>query len=188
MTAGGWIPVTLGILGLVVAWIIFGAVKRYPEGEGKVVEISRSIHHGAMVFMRREYTILVVFVLVVAVLIAISDLGLNSMYAFLLGALCSASAGYIGMYTATKSNVRTTVAAHTSGASQALTVAFFGGSIMGMTVAAMGLLGLGLLYLFFGSDPAPRTRHTWFWDGCILRCIIFSSRWWNIYQECGCWR
>ena len=153
MTAGGWIPVTLGILGLVVAWIIFGAVKRYPEGEGKVVEISRSIHHGAMVFMRREYTILVVFVLVVAVLIAISDLGLNSMYAFLLGALCSASAGYIGMYTATKSNVRTTVAAHTSGASQALTVAFFGGSIMGMTVAAMGLLGLGLLYLFFGSDP-----------------------------------
>ena len=153
MTAGGWIPVTLGILGLVVAWIIFGAVKRYPEGEGKVVEISRSIHHGAMVFMRREYTILVVFVLVVAVLIAISDLGLNSMYAFLLGALCSGSAGYIGMYTATKSNVRTTVAAHTSGASQALTVAFFGGSIMGMTVAAMGLLGLGLLYLFFGSDP-----------------------------------
>ena len=153
MNVGGWIPVTLGILGLISAWIIFGLVKRYPEGEGKVVEISAAIHKGAMVFMRREYTILVGFVIVVAALIAISDLGLNTMYAFLLGAFCSGSAGYIGMYAATKSNARTTTAAHTQGASEALTVAFFGGSIMGMTVAAMGLLGLGLLYLFFGSDP-----------------------------------
>ena len=153
MDISGWIPVTLGILGLISAWIIFGLVKRYPEGEGKVVEISAEIHKGAMVFMRREYTILVVFVVVVAILIAISDLGLNSMYAFLLGAFCSASAGYIGMYTATKSNARTTTAAHTQGASEALTVAFFSGSIMGMTVAAMGLFGLGLLYLYFGSDP-----------------------------------
>ncbi len=153
MNVGGWIPVTLGILGLISAWIIFGLVKRYPEGEGKVVKISAAIHKGAMVFMRREYTILVGFVIVVAVLIAISDLGLNTMYAFLLGAFCSGSAGYIGMYAATKSNARTTTAAHTQGASEALTVAFCGGSIMGMTVAAMGLLGLGLLYLFFGSDP-----------------------------------
>ena len=153
MNVGGWIPVTLGILGLISAWIIFGLVKRYPEGEGKVVEISAAIHKGAMVFMRREYTILVIFVIVVAILIAISDLGLNTMYAFLLGAFCSGSAGYIGMYAATKSNARTTTAAHTQGASEALTVAFLGGSIMGMTVAAMGLLGLGLLYLFFGSDP-----------------------------------
>ena len=153
MNIGGWIPVTLGILGLISAWIIFGLVKRYPEGEGKVVEISAAIHKGAMVFMRREYTILVGFVIVVAALIAISDLGLNTMYAFLLGAFCSGSAGYIGMYAATKSNARTTTAAHTQGASEALTVAFFGGSVMGMTVAAMGLLGLGLLYLFFGSDP-----------------------------------
>ncbi len=153
MDAWGWIPVSLGILGLVSAWIVFGFVKRFPEGEGKVVEISSAIHKGAMVFMRREYTILVIFVAVVAVFIAISDLGLNTMYAFLLGAFCSGSAGYIGMYTATKSNVRTTTAAHTQGASEALTVAFFSGSIMGLTVAAMGLFGLGLLYLYFGSDP-----------------------------------
>ena len=153
MDTWGWIPVGLGILGLASAWIVYGFVKRFPEGEGKVVEISNSIHKGAMVFMRREYTILIAFVAIVAIFIAISDLGLNTMYAFLLGALCSGSAGYIGMYTATKSNVRTTTAAHTQGASQALTVAFFGGSIMGLTVAAMGLLGLGLLYLYFGSDP-----------------------------------
>ena len=154
MNTSGWIPIVLGILGLASAWLIFGLVKRYPEGEGKVVDISAAIHKGAMVFMRREYTILAVFVVVVAICIAISDLGLNTMYAFLLGALCSGSAGYIGMYTATKANVRTTTAAHTRGASEALTVAFFSGSIMGMTVAAMGLLGLGILYLYFGSDPA----------------------------------
>ena len=153
MIAGSWIPVTLGVLGLISAWVIFSIVKRFPEGDGKVVEISNAIHHGAMVFMRREYTILFIFVAVVAVLIAISDLGFNTMIAFLLGAFCSASAGYIGMYTATKANVRTTTAANTTGASEALTVAFYGGSIMGLTVAAMGLFGLGLLYLYFGGDP-----------------------------------
>ena len=153
MDAAGWIPVSLGILGLVSAWIVYGYVKRFPEGEGKVVEISSAIHKGSMVFMRREYTILIVFVAIVAIFIAFSDLGLNSMYAFLLGAFCSGSAGYIGMYTATKANARTTTAAHTRGASEALTVAFFGGSIMGLTIAAMGLFGLGLLYLYFGSDP-----------------------------------
>ena len=174
MNIGGWIPVTLGILGLISAWIIFGLVKRYPEGEGKVVEISAAIHKGAMVFMRREYTILVGFVIVVAALIAISDLGLNTMYAFLLGAFCSGSAGYIGMYAATKSNARTTTAAHTQGASEALTVAFFGGSIMGMTVAAMGLLGLGLLYLFFGSDP--HTAHAIHGFGMGASSVALFSR------------
>ncbi len=153
MNPDGWIPVVLGVLGLISAWIVFGIVKRYPEGEGKVVEISDLIHKGAMVFMRREYSILAIFVVVVAALIGISDLGIKSMIAFVVGALCSGTAGYIGMYTATKSNMRTTTAAHTRGASDALSVAFFGGSIMGLTIAAMGLLGLGLLYLFFGSDP-----------------------------------
>lgn len=153
MIFSNWIPFVLGILGLISAWVVFGVVKRYPEGDAGVVKIADAIHKGAMVFMRREYKILAIFVAVVAVLIAISDLGMNTMWAFLLGAFCSGGAGYIGMYTATKSNVRTTTAAHTSGASEALIVAFFGGSIMGLTIAAMGLFGLGLLYLFFGSDP-----------------------------------
>ncbi len=174
MSESGWIPVILGVLGLISAWVIFGFVKRFPEGEGKVVEISNSIHKGAMVFMRREYTILAIFVAVVAAGIAISDLGLNTMVAFLLGALCSGSAGYIGMYTATKSNVRTTTAAHSQGASSALTVAFFGGSIMGMTVAAMGLLGLGLLYLFFGSDP--HTAHAIHGFGMGASSVALFSR------------
>ncbi len=174
MIVTGWIPVTLGILGLIAAWIIFSLVKRYPEGESRVVEISRSIHRGAMRFMQQEYKILAYFVVIVAVLIMLTDLGLYTTLAFLLGAFCSASAGFIGMYTATKSNVRTTTAAHTAGASPALTVAFFGGSIMGMAVAAMGLFGLGLLYLFFGSDP--QHAHAIHGFGMGASCVALFSR------------
>ncbi len=174
MSNSGWIPVILGILGLITAWVIFALVKRYPEGEGKIVEISAAIHRGAMVFMRREYSILAIFVVVVAILIAISDLGMNSMYAFLLGAACSGTAGYIGMYTSTKANVRTTMAAHEQGASAALTVAFFSGSIMGMTIAAMGLFGLGILYLAFGSDP--ETAHAIHGFGMGASSVALFSR------------
>ena len=147
------IPILLGAVGLYVAWTIYQIVLKYPAGEGKVAEIGDKIHHGAMVFMRTEYKYLGAFVAIVAILILISDLGFHTMFAFLVGAACSAVAGYIGMYAATNANVRTTTAASEEGASGALTVAFFGGSIMGLTVAAMGLLGLGLLYLFYGGDP-----------------------------------
>lgn len=148
------LPLTLGILGLVVSLWIYRSVLRYPQGSSTVVEISDAIHTGAMAFMRREYSILYVFAALVAVLIWFSDLGSNTAISFVVGALCSSAAGYIGMYTATRANVRTTVAAHEKGRDAALNVAFMGGSIMGLTVAAMGLLGLGGLYLAFGRDPA----------------------------------
>ena len=150
------VPPLMGVLGLIVAFLIYGAVKKYPGGEGRIAEIAREIHLGAMVFMKREYQILGIFVLAVGILLFFL-LGLNTAFAFFLGAIASATAGFIGMYTATQANVRTTMAAHTKGPSETLTVAFFGGSIMGMSVAAMGLLGLGILYLMFGSDPA--TQH-----------------------------
>jgi len=153
MTGAALIPTILGVLGLFAAFRIYNIVHAYPEGTGKVVSISALIHKGAMVFMRREYTYLAIFAAVVAVFILFSDLGWRTMFAFIVGALASGTAGYIGMYTATEANVRTTTAAHEKGAAEALTVAFFGGSIMGLTVAAMGLLGLGILYLFFGGDP-----------------------------------
>ena len=95
----------------------------------------------------------VIFAAIVTTAINFSDLGAPTAIAFVVGALCSAGAGYIGMYTATHANVRTTVAANQEGLDSALDVAFFGGSIMGLTVAAMGLLGLGVLYLFYGGDP-----------------------------------
>jgi len=148
------LPVLLGILGLFAAFLIYLSVLRYSQGSGKVVEIADAIHTGAMTFMRREYTILFIFAACVALVIWISELGQNTAIAFIVGALCSSAAGYIGMYTATRANVRTTVAAHEKGAGAALNVAFFGGSIMGLTVAAMGLLGLGSLYLIYGQDPA----------------------------------
>ena len=153
MYSVAYIPIVLGLVGLLAALGLYRAVLGYPEGTGKVVEIASQIHRGALVFMRREYLYLVIFVIVVGALILVSDLGWRTMVAFLVGALSSATAGFIGMYAATKANVRTTTAAKDRGAAEALTVSFYGGSIMGLSVAAMGLLGLGVLYLFFGGDP-----------------------------------
>ncbi len=169
-----FVPMLLGALGLCVAWVIYRMVLKRPTGEGKVVEIAEKIHHGAMVFMRTEYTYLGVFVAVVAVLILLSDLGVHTMFAFLVGALCSAFAGYTGMYAATRANIRTTVAARDQGAAEALTVAFLGGSVMGLCVAAMGLLGLGLLYLLYGGDP--QTAHVIHGFGMGASSVALFSR------------
>ena len=168
------IPMLLGALGLCVAWVLYRMVLRRPAGEGKVVEIAEKIHHGAMVFMRTEYTYLGVFVVLVAVLILISDLGVHTMFAFLVGAACSAFAGYTGMYAATNANVRTTTAAQQKGAAEALTVAFYGGSIMGLCVAAMGLLGIGLLYWLYGGDP--HTAHVIHGFGMGASLVALFSR------------
>lgn len=176
------LPVTLGILGLISTFIIYQLVLRYSQGTGKVVEISDAIHAGAMTFMRREYSILFIFAALVTIAIWFSDLGQNTAIAFVVGALCSSAAGYIGMYTATRANVRTTVAASEKGADAALNVAFFGGSIMGLTVAAMGLLGLGTLYLFFGRDPATASVIHGFGMGASV-VALFSRVGGGIYTK-----
>ncbi len=147
------IPPVLGVFGLIVAIMIYGLVKRYDEGDEALKKIADQIHTGAMVFMRREYTMLALFAGALMVFLFFSGLGIGTVWAFLAGALSSAGAGWFGMYTATKANVRTTTAAHNSGQAAALSVAFFGGSIMGLAVASVGLLGLGLVYYFFGGDP-----------------------------------
>ena len=135
------LPVILGGIGLLVAFIIYRVIMTYSAGSGKVVEIGEEIHKGAMTFIRREYTILFIFAAIVGAAVFFS-LGYRTAIAFAIGALCSSAAGFIGMHTATKANVRTTTAASEKGPGAALNVAFFGGSIMGLTVAAMGLLGL----------------------------------------------
>jgi K(+)-stimulated pyrophosphate-energized sodium pump len=168
------IPPILGVLGLIAAFMIYRLVLSYPAGEGRVVELSEEIHAGAMAFMRREYFILYIFTALLAVAIWISDLGGGTAFAFAVGAISSSAAGYIGMYTATRANVRTTVAAHESGADTALSVAFFGGSIMGLTVAAMGLLGLGILYLLFAGDP--HTAHIIHGFGMGASTVALFSR------------
>jgi len=144
------VPPTLGILGLLIVVVIYQWIKKQPGGSGAVQKIGQQIHIGSIVFMKREYKMLSIFALVLLVLLYIF-LGPASALCFIVGAVASASAGYIGMNTATIANVRTTQAAHDEGSSAALTVAFFGGSVMGLSVAALGLLGLGGLYYFFGE-------------------------------------
>ena len=142
---------SLGVLGLLIVVIIYQWIKKQDGGSGAVKKIGEQIHIGAIVFMKREYKMLSIFALVLLVLLYIF-LGAASALCFVVGALTSATAGYIGMNTATIANVRTAQAAHGKGSASALTVAFFGGSVMGLSVAALGLLGLGGLYYFFGAE------------------------------------
>jgi K(+)-stimulated pyrophosphate-energized sodium pump len=139
----------LGLAGLAFAFIIYRRLVLEPGGEGRVAEIAGEIHSGAMVFMRRELMLIGGFAVVVGGLLIFKDPWES--LAFFLGAGASSIAGFIGMYTATHVNVRTTMAAHHRGAGPALTTAFFGGSIMGLTVASMGLIGVGGLFVFFGE-------------------------------------
>ena len=147
------LPPMFGVLGLVCAFIIYVLMTRYAEGDDKIKKIANAIHEGAMAFMHREYMMLALFAGPLFLIILFSPLGVNTALSFAVGALASAVAGYLGMFAATKANIRTTVAAQESGVSGALTVAFYGGSIMGLCVASLGLVGLGSLYWYFGGDP-----------------------------------
>ena len=143
----------IGVLGLLIVISIYQWIKKQPSGSAEVQKIGKQIQIGAAAFMKREYIMLAGFALVLLVLILLSPLGINTAISFIIGALASATAGYIGMSTATIANVRTTQAANDNGSAAALKVAFFGGAVMGLSVAALGLLGLGGLYYFFGTDP-----------------------------------
>jgi len=146
-----FLPPLLGIGGLAVAYLLYQMVMKYPEGDDAIKKIGDQIHLGAMVFMKREYSLLAIF-LVIQIALTFAFLEYTVGIAVIVGALSSATAGWLGMYAATKANVRTATAAQREGAASALTVAFFGGSIMGLCVAALGLIGLGGLYLFIGGD------------------------------------
>ena len=145
------IPPLLGLVGLLVALGIYVVVNRFPEGSNEVKKIGDQIHLGAMTFMKTEYLYLTIFTIVVIVLVWMF-LGQDTAIAVLAGALSSSIAGWIGMYSATKANVRTATAASDSGAETALSVAFYGGSIMGLCVASLGLIGLGSLYYLLSGD------------------------------------
>ncbi|MCK5328093.1 MAG: sodium/proton-translocating pyrophosphatase, partial [Candidatus Latescibacteria bacterium] len=141
----------LSLFGLACAGLIYLYLKKQPVGTDVMRELSDAIHDGAMAFLKREYTILAIFVAVVFVVLYIA---LNPMtaVAFLSGAVCSIVAGFIGMKAATRANVRTTQAANQHGEAKALSVAFSGGAVMGLAVASLGLLGVGIFFHFFG-DP-----------------------------------
>jgi K(+)-stimulated pyrophosphate-energized sodium pump len=168
------IPPVLGLFGLTAAFIIYHIMIRHNHGDGTVKHIGDQIHLGAMVFMRREYQMLAMFSAVLLLGIFVSPLGANTAIAFTAGAVSSASAGFLGMFAATKANVRTAVAAHNHGQGMALTVAFYGGSVMGLCVASLGLVGLGSLYYYFGGDPT--TAHAIHGFGMGASVVALFSR------------
>jgi len=148
-----------GIIALIFAYIKSHFVNKAEIGTEKMEEIASHIREGAMAFLSREYRILSIFVLVVAGLLFWQYSGQEGSsgliaVSFIVGALCSALAGYFGMRVATAANVRTANAARTS-LNAALSVAFSGGTVMGMSVVGLGILGLGLLLLAF----APQGLH-----------------------------
>ncbi|GIR06431.1 MAG: sodium-translocating pyrophosphatase [Gammaproteobacteria bacterium] len=142
------IPPVLGIVGLIAAFVVYLLVMQYPDGEKKVKKIGDQIHSGALAFMKTEYKYLLIFIVILVGLVWLG-LGMYSAIAVIVGAACSSLAGFIGMYAATKANVRTATAAKKEGAAAALSVSFYGGSVMGLCVASLGLIGLGALYYFF---------------------------------------
>ncbi len=139
-----------GVLGLIVAAGLYFSVLREPPGNEKMQEIGEAIRTGAMTFLRREYSILIVFEIIVFALL-FWQLGQNTAYAFAAGAICSMAAGLAGMASATQSNTRTSQAAKDGGEERALLTAFNGGAVMGLSVASLGLLGVGCLFALFGS-------------------------------------
>ncbi|KAF3982965.1 MAG: sodium-translocating pyrophosphatase [Methylococcales symbiont of Hymedesmia sp. n. MRB-2018] len=142
-----------GIAGLIIAYLIYRKILAHDAGTDKMKDIAELIHDGAMVFLKAEYQILTVFVILVAALIffMISD---ETAYAFLAGAGCSMFAGFFGMKAATRANVRTSAAANQEGMGAALMVAFGGGSVMGLAVASLGLTGVAIAYALIDSSNA----------------------------------
>ena len=136
-----------GVIGLIVAGVFAVKVKKAGTGTERMREVSQAIQEGASAFLRAEYRVLIVFV---AVMFIVIGLGLQSWLTagcFLLGALFSTLAGYIGMWMATRANVRTANAARESGMAKALVTAYRGGAVMGFCVVGFGLLGVSLIYL-----------------------------------------
>jgi K(+)-stimulated pyrophosphate-energized sodium pump len=156
-----YFAVVFGIFGLIVAWKIYEKVDDQSDGSEKMKEIAESIHEGAMVFLSREYKILGYFVAGVFILlmIVISTqkgfwVGFWTSVSYAIGAGCSMLAGFFGMNAATTANVRTAQAASDGGKAKALNIAFNGGAVMGLSVASLGLVGVGGLFLLFGKSDS----------------------------------
>lgn len=149
-----FIPVA-GLIGLLYTFFKSSWVSKQDVGTEKMDRISKHIAAGAMAFLKAEYRILAIFVLAVAILLGISGSGTEESHplialSFVMGALFSGLAGFIGMRVATKANVRTTQAARTS-LGKGLEVAFAGGSVMGLGVVGLGIFGLGSLFLIYSG-------------------------------------
>ena len=144
----------LGLVGLLYTLWKSAWVQKQDPGTEKMRKIASHISEGAMAFLKSEYKVLSIFIIIVAILLAVTSSSEDSSplvaVSFIVGALCSALAGFIGMRVATKANVRTTNAAR-SGLGKALEIAFAGGSVMGMGVVGLGVIGLGSLFIIYSN-------------------------------------
>lgn len=145
--------IIIGLVVLAYAYSVYRELKSLPDGNDKMREIAAAISEGAMVFLSREYRIIGIFVVVVFILLGIF-IDWKTAVAYVGGAACSLTAGFFGMKAATKANVRTAHAAATEGQGKALTVAFKGGNVMGLSVAGIGLLGLAIAFTLGIGLPA----------------------------------
>ena len=145
-TVIGVIP-WIGVVGMVIALVTYLYVKTLPGGNKKMMEIAEAIHRGAMVFLKREYQIIAIFI-VGMFIVLVKFLTFWTGVAFLTGASCSMLAGYFGMNASTHSSNRTCQGAIDGGTPRALSIAFRGGSVMGISVASLGVIGLGIFFYF----------------------------------------
>lgn len=156
-----YFSVVFGFFGLIVAWKIFEYIDDQPEGDETMMEIADAIHEGAMVFLSREYRTLAYFICgvsaVLLIMISVKQglwIGFWTAVAYVMGAASSMIAGFFGVNAATSSNVRTAQAARENNERRAFSIAFNGGSIMGICVASLGLVGIGILFLLFGHGES----------------------------------
>jgi len=177
-----WLGVVAGIFALLYAFIKSSWVNKQDPGNDKMKEIGRAVREGAMAFLAREYKVLTIFVVAVAVLLVWGNASQGTSLvglSFFIGALCSGLAGFFGMRVATAANHRTTQAARKS-LNAALIVAFNGGSVMGMSVVGLGILGITLLFVFYGGlkDDVDLSRVMTILSGFAMgaSCIALFAR------------
>ena len=144
----------VGLIALAYAFLKANFIAKQDVGNDRMREISGHIHDGAMAFLKREYKVLIIFVVVLSLVLCFGLHDIKIAICFLVGAIFSVLAGYIGMNVATKANVRTSNAAWKSGMGRALDIAFSGGAVMGMCVVGLGIIGISLAYIYSGKDPA----------------------------------
>ncbi len=147
-----------GALGMALALALYVWIRRQPQGNEVMRDIADQIHAGAMAFLRREYMVVIPFLLLVGALLY-RAVGEQTGYAYVAGGLCSIIAGLAGMKAATRANVRTSEAARDSGQARALQIAFDGGAVMGLSVASLGLLGIGVIFSWL--VPGIVTNEQW---------------------------
>ena len=145
-----WLTPVLALIALLFAAYKAHYVSKAAPGNARMQEIASAIAEGANAFLMSEYKILAIFIVVLFALIAVF-INIGTAVCFIIGALFSIAAGFCGMKVATRANVRTANAAMESGMNKALSIAFSGGSVMGMCVVGLGLLGCSLIYIITGN-------------------------------------